>query len=173
MPCQTPTPGGTNLGEPADNTDHRLLASRTHVAIRRGVMTSTEGGFAGAAAMMSGLRQQYDGLRASVDAGGFRVEPEAAANAAKACRDYISKLDSVLSDARHLTTVTGLGDCQIGNALANKFAKKADGGQNSLIPIVRQAQEILEKMAQTYEEAGRSYRGAEDSNRQAFGGHAG
>ncbi|GGM32746.1 hypothetical protein GCM10012275_00180 [Longimycelium tulufanense] len=129
-------------------------------------------GFAGASAMMSGLRQQYAGLRTAVESGGFRVEPQAATDAAKACRDFKDQLDIVMRQAWRLARVNGLGESNIGRDLAQKFVKKADGTPDSLVPIVRQAQDILENMAQTYEAAGRSYQQTDEANRQAFGGRA-
>ncbi|MCP2262050.1 hypothetical protein LX15_005782 [Streptoalloteichus tenebrarius] len=124
--------------------------------------------FQQAASMLSGIRRQQADLDAAVTSGGFRVTPEAATNAAKACRDHKDRLNEALEDAQNLQRTSGFGECRIGEQLADKFAKKADGGPTSLIPLLRKAQDILENMARTFEAAGRAYHQADDDNRRAF-----
>lgn len=127
-------------------------------------------GFAAAGAALTSLEAQSAQLSAAVASGGFRIEPEAATDAAKACRDFIDEIDDLLQETYTLGRRLGFGENNVGEALAEKFAQKASGDSNSLLPLLRRMQEILEEMAQSYEAAGRSYQNVEDANRQAFSG---
>jgi hypothetical protein len=65
------------------------------------------------------------------------------------------------------------GDCQEGNALAEKFALKAHGGPNSAWDVLKKAAEITRNLVKTYEDAGHAYQRAEEANARSFKGIAG
>ena len=127
-------------------------------------------GFAAAGAALTSLEAQSAQLSAAVASGGFRIEPEAATDAAKACRDFMSKIDEMLSRTQQVRAVVGFGESWEGGGLKVKFTEKATGRDDSLIPLLRKMQKILSDMAQSYEMAGRAYQDVEDANRQAFSG---
>jgi hypothetical protein len=127
-------------------------------------------GFAAMAARVSGLHQQATSMKAAVDAGHVRIEPDAAANTAKACRAQMARLDERLYEARRLTIRVNFGDCDEGNQLSGKFSQKAQGGPNSAYELIVQAQQALENLAKTYEAAGRMYQQTDEGNAQAFKG---
>jgi len=127
-------------------------------------------GFVTAGAALTDLEAQSAQLSAAVASGGFRIEPEAATEAARACREFRDEIEKIVSHSFSLGRRLGFGRSITGEALAEKFALKASGDSNSLLPLLRRMQEILEDMAQSYEAAGRSYQNVEDANRQAFSG---
>ncbi|GAA3434505.1 hypothetical protein [Kutzneria kofuensis] len=130
-------------------------------------------GFAGAALGVAALEQNYVNLKGAVDSGQVSITPDAAANAAKACRDqkddFVRFRDQAQQLARHAQTLR-MGDCGEGISMRGAFQKKAEGGQNSAYDLFTQAAEIMENMAKAYEAAGKMYHETDQANAQAFKG---
>ncbi|GDY34080.1 hypothetical protein [Gandjariella thermophila] len=129
-------------------------------------------GFTQSAAGLAGLQQQSVNLRAAVDGGQLFINPDSAHKAAQACHDYAQQLRKLAGNAQQLSRRQNFGDCSEGNALAQKFALKAQGGPNSAWEVLDKAAEVVENLAKTYEDAGRAYQHAEESNAQSFKGKA-
>lgn len=62
-----------------------------------------------------------------------------------------------------------MGECIIGRALDDKFAKKAAGSTNSLVSVLRQHQDVLIEMAATYRAAGKAFQDQENNNAAVMG----
>lgn len=134
------------------------------------LVTQVPDGLGQAAAALPDLARQQAGLEAQVASGAFRLTPEAATAAAKVCRDAIAGLDDALAQHQAFTfgfSPEGFGDCLIGRAFAGKIARKARQVQD----LVKQAQQVLENMAQAYEASGKRTQQADEDNAGAFRGH--
>lgn len=130
-------------------------------------------GFVGAAAGVAALEQNYVNLKGAVDSGQVMITPDAATNAAKACRDqkrsfvlFQSRAQGLAQHAQSLN----MGACDEGTALRNTFRDKAQGPQNSAYDLFGKAAEIMENMAQTYEAAGKMYHETDQANARALKG---
>ncbi|GDY32200.1 hypothetical protein [Gandjariella thermophila] len=129
-------------------------------------------GFMQSAAGLANLQQQSVNLRAAVDGGQLFINPDSAQKAAQACHDYANQLRRFARRAQQLARRQNFGDCAEGNALSAKFANKAQGGPNSAWDVLNKAAQIVENLASTYEDAGRAYQQAEETNSQSFSGKA-
>jgi hypothetical protein len=130
-------------------------------------------GFAGVGSGIAALEQNYVNLKGAVDSGQVSITPDAATNAAKACRDQKRQFVELQLRAQNLSQYARsmkAGTCDEGTALRTTFSEKAQGGQNSAYDLFGKAIEIMENMAQTYEAAGKMYHETDQSNAQAFKG---
>jgi len=112
----------------------------------------------------------WSGLQQAAAEGKLQLEPGVAEQCAKHCEDMIDKLDRHISTAQMLAYTHGMGDCVIGRALNDKFAKKAAGATNSLISVLRQHQDVLTEMAATYRAAGKAFSSQEHNNAAVMNG---
>ncbi|HEY0494099.1 MAG TPA: hypothetical protein VGD48_00050 [Kutzneria sp.] len=130
-------------------------------------------GFAGVGSGIAALEQNYVNLKGAVDSGQVSITPDAATNAAKACRDQKNAFATLQVKAQSLAQhAQGLqmGACEEGTALRTTFRDKAQGPQNSAYDLFGKAMEIMENMAKTYEVAGKMYHETDEANAQAFKG---
>ena len=115
-----------------------------------------------------GWQEQGLTLREAVNVGELMIEPESAERAAQICRDLRSKLDGHAMLAMKLSRQISFGECLEGWGLSKKFSMKAAGTPNSAYEIIREAQKILDNMAEMYEAAGRAYTEQERLNSARF-----
>jgi hypothetical protein len=130
-------------------------------------------GFVGAAAGVAALQQNYVNLKGAVESGQLMIEPDAAANAAKACRDQQVEFQKLQLRAQGLAQhVRGvnMGQCNEGTGMRKTFANKAQDDQNSAYNLFGKAIEIMGNMAAAYEAAGKMYHDTDQGNAQAFKG---
>ena len=112
----------------------------------------------------------WSGLQQAASSGRLRMEPGVAEQCAKHCEDLKHKLDGHYWNAQSLQIKSGMGDCIIGNAVTEKFNTKATGPTNSLMSVIRQHQQVLTQMAQTYRAAGQAFRAQDRDNAAELGG---
>jgi hypothetical protein len=132
-------------------------------------------GFVGAAAGVAALQQNYVNLKGAVDSGQVMITPDAAANAAKACKDQAAAFTVMQDRASRLAQgAHGMkaGDCAEGQTMVTTFANKAHGGGgNSAYDLLGQAAKIMNNMADTYTAAGKMYQETDQDNARAFKGN--
>jgi hypothetical protein len=130
-------------------------------------------GFAGAAVGIAAMEQNYVNLKGAVDSGQVSITPDAATNAAKACRDqkssFVAMQGQAQSLAQHAQSLN-MGACAEGTSMRNTFREKAQGAPNSAYDLFAKAVEIMENMAKTYEAAGKMYHETDQANAQALKG---
>jgi hypothetical protein len=134
-------------------------------------------GFAGAALGITAMEQNYVNLKGAVDSGQVMITPDAATNAAKACRDQAATFLDMADRATRLSVNARgmqLGDCAEGKSMVDTFVKKANAGTgesgNSAYSLFVQAANIMKNMAATYEAAGKMYHETDQDNARAFKG---
>ncbi|WP_433611681.1 hypothetical protein [Prescottella agglutinans] len=100
----------------------------------------------------------WETLNGAVDAGELFMSDGVARECAKRCSDLIQELKDIQSKARSLEAVEGFGDrLPSGVALAQKFARKASGGEYSLdraiadhIAVVGEMRDVFFKIEACY-----------------------
>lgn len=121
-------------------------------------------GMEGFAQQAGALAGQAQGLRAAVDNGQLVMDPEAAERVAKVYDGKARELVRKITDAHGLIVDRGYGDCEIGRAVERKFNGKAQGGDASIVTILRDMQGTLKAMAQAYRDSARDMQNNDDEN---------
>jgi hypothetical protein len=127
-------------------------------------MTSAEGGFAAAKEALGAVTGQTSWINSQVSAGKLALDPDAAEKAATRCEDEIRELASLISDARQITRVQGLGDYLDGRQLAARFEDKAKAPETGALELVRNLQNELQKQADAFRAAAKDYRTIDEQN---------
>jgi hypothetical protein len=134
-------------------------------------------GFAGAALGITAMEQNYVNLKGAVDSGQVSITPDAATNAAKACRDQAAAFAEMQDRANRLAfhaRSLKLGDCAEGHAMVTTLTNKANDSSgnsgSSAAALFGQAAEIMNNMAATYEAAGKMYHETDQNNARALKG---
>jgi hypothetical protein len=116
-----------------------------------------------AAQAVDHIGQEQLGLRQAADSGQLSIDPTAATNAAKVCREHKLQIDNRVSDLLEQANHSGYGDCVEGAALHAKMI----GKWQEAVALLQKEQEILDKMAQTFEAAGKHYQETEQAQADA------
>jgi hypothetical protein len=103
-------------------------------------------------------------MSSDIASGHFSIEPDAARKAAKACRDQIGRIDTLLGEVRGLGGKVDFGKCDVGTSLAQKFSDKATGSDASLEGLLTKSKTVLEGMAKNYDDAANSYEQTDADN---------
>jgi uncharacterized protein YukE len=122
------------------------------------------GDFQYAQEQMNELDAASQQMHSEIASGQFTIEPDAARNAAKACRDQIARIDGLLGDVGSLGEKVNFGQCDVGESMSQKFAGKATGSNSSLESLLTQSKRVLEDMAKNYDDAARSYEQTDADN---------
>ncbi|WP_137725568.1 hypothetical protein [Prescottella subtropica] len=106
-------------------------------------------------------------LAASAAVGDLHLERGVANQCAQRCSELIEKLQWIRADTETLVKVEGLGILPSGIALAEKFSKKASGGDYSMDRALADHIGIVEQMRDTFLAIEARYAAAEDANTAA------
>ncbi|MEB3368025.1 hypothetical protein [Saccharopolyspora mangrovi] len=88
----------------------------------------------------------------------LKLDPDAGEAIRSALDERLTAVDSWLSQARNLARQAPLGENPVGTAMAQKFANRADGGENSLVSVLTRYREVLVDARDAVEGAMRTYR---------------
>ena len=121
-------------------------------------------------------KSQFDQLNktldSSVGAAGskdLRLEPEAAANAARACAQLLAGLHDAKSFVHSAASISGLGAFESDQQLRQKrLEPKAVGGADSLDVVIDRHITAVEKLRDLYIKAGKAYQEADFAGKQSF-----
>lgn len=102
-------------------------------------------------------------LRQAVELQQLRLDPAAGDQIRTALEDQLSTVDGWLSRAGGLAWQAPLGQNPVGEAMAVKFATRADGGDNSFTAALGQYREVLEEARDAIVGAMRTYREADQT----------
>ncbi|MGW1681914.1 hypothetical protein [Saccharopolyspora sp. NPDC002376] len=106
----------------------------------------------------AGIKQ----LRQAVESQDLRLEPAAGEQLREALEDQMSTVDEWLRRANGLTGNAPLGQNPVGQAMAVKFATRAQGGENSFTDVLTQYRAVVEEARDAINEAMRTYRDADE-----------
>ncbi|MEV5537009.1 hypothetical protein AB0L13_09110 [Saccharopolyspora shandongensis] len=113
---------------------------------------------------VSGVRQ----LRNAVESGGLRLDPAAGAEIRSALEDQLSTVDEWLTRSASLNQHAPLGQNPVGEAMAAKFATRAEGDENSFTAVLKSYREVLEEARDAIVAAMREYRDIEERVSDSF-----
>ncbi|MFD4180354.1 hypothetical protein [Rhodococcus sp. NPDC058514] len=106
-------------------------------------------------------RLGWEAVGASVAAGDLYLEPGVASRCAKRCAEFAAELRALRDEAKALGRVDGFGPLPSGVALATKFAKKAVGGDYSMVDAIGDHIVEVERMQATFEQIEAMYGASE------------
>ncbi|MEU5852524.1 hypothetical protein [Saccharopolyspora shandongensis] len=113
---------------------------------------------------VSGVRQ----LRNAVESGGLRLDPAAGAEIRSTLEDQLSTVDEWLTRSASLNQQAPLGQNPVGEAMAAKFANRAEGDENSFTAVLKSYREVLEEARDAIVAAMREYRDIEERVSDSF-----
>lgn len=109
-----------------------------------------------------------DSLRHAVESLDLRLDPEAGEQICAALEDHLATVDEWLSRASNLARHAPLGQNPVGEAMAAKFANRANGDDNSFGAVLKRYREVLEGARDAVSDAMRTYRQADEHAADSF-----
>lgn len=91
-------------------------------------------------------RTQWEQFGLEVDGGTFFLHPDVARGVLAACDEYRASLVESKRLARHLALVDGFGTLPSGQALRDKFSRKAVGGDDALVDVLASHITVIDEM---------------------------
>ncbi|MER7080767.1 hypothetical protein SAMN02982929_06295 [Saccharopolyspora kobensis] len=107
-------------------------------------------------------------LRRAVESQQLRLDPAAGEQIRVALEDQMSKVDSWVSRAGGLTVNAPLGENPVAEAMATKFANRAEGTGRSFNDALRKYREVLEEARDAINAAMRTYERADEYAADSF-----
>jgi hypothetical protein len=114
-------------------------------------------------------RSEWTALGEQVDAGALYLERGTAANCAQHCATLLAELARLRDRAYGLQYVDGFGSFPSGIALAEKFSRKAVGGDYSMVQALTDHIAEVEAMRDVFLRIEAQYVTADESSAQALG----
>ncbi|TWF93582.1 hypothetical protein FHU35_15435 [Saccharopolyspora dendranthemae] len=99
-----------------------------------------------------------DAMRDAVESLDLKLDPQAGETIRAALEERLASVDSWLTQARNLARQAPLGENPVGTAMAQKFAGRAEGGENSLVSVLTRYREVLTDAREAIQSAMRTYR---------------
>lgn len=91
-------------------------------------------------------RSQWERFGMEVDSGTFSLEPDVARGVLAACDEYRELLVDLKPRAENLQYVDGFGTLPSGQALRDKFSRKAVGGPDALVDVLVSHIAVIDEM---------------------------
>ncbi|MEV0696496.1 hypothetical protein AB0I53_01045 [Saccharopolyspora sp. NPDC050389] len=107
-------------------------------------------------------------LRQAVESQQLRLDPESGEQIRTALEDQMCKVDSWVSRAGGLTGNAPLGENPVGEAMAAKFANRAEGTGRSFNDALKKYREVLEEARDAIKAAMRTYERADEDAAESF-----
>ena len=98
-----------------------------------------------------------DAMRDAVESLDLKLDPQAGETIRAALDERLASVDSWLTQARNLARQAPLGENPVGTAMAQKFAGRAEGGENSLVSVLTRYREVLTAAREAIQSAMRTY----------------
>ncbi len=106
----------------------------------------------------------WEKLKTSAGAGELSLDPDAGAGFLKQMKEHVDALRLALKRVDDIRTVGGFGNCPTGWALEGRFAKKADGGSDSLANQLRAHIAETQLIIDTVEQSIKNFREMDAQN---------
>lgn len=107
-------------------------------------------------------------LSQAVESQQLRLDPEAGERIRITLEDQMSTVDAWVSRAGALTTNAPLGENPVGEAMAMKFANRAEGTGRSFNDALKKYREVLEEARDAINAAMRTYEHADETAADSF-----
>ena len=98
------------------------------------------------------------------------VDYDVALGVVAACVALIGEIDLLTGELAGIETVVGMGTLQSGLDLADKFSKKAVGGEDSLEKALKSHVQVVTEMRDFFQKCVDSYSGVDTSNAVTLAG---
>ncbi|WP_378737768.1 hypothetical protein [Nocardia brasiliensis] len=102
-------------------------------------------------AQMQGMLARWQTLKTQAEGGELRLDTEIGTALASHAQRMREQLDLMMNRAKNLAFTSGFGTLQSAEALRDKFALKANNGDDSAVKRLQQSLEVVTLMKETYE----------------------
>lgn len=99
---------------------------------------------------MQGMLTRWQTLKKQAEGGELRMDAEIGQQLATRAEQMRTKLDEMLNKAAELEHLTGFGTLTSAEDLRQKFALKANNGNDSAVKRLQQSVDIVNLMSDTY-----------------------
>ncbi|QIS01983.1 hypothetical protein F5X71_06345 [Nocardia brasiliensis] len=99
---------------------------------------------------MQSMKVRWQTLYKQAEGGELRLDEEIGGKLAQRAEQMIDKLQSMWAAANNLDRVTGFGTLESAKALQNKFALKANNGDDAAVKRLEQSIDAVTLMRDTY-----------------------
>lgn len=116
--------------------------------------------------VMGASHQEWQHLLDHANAGELSMDPSVGEGLDRVCADYLRKLESVLEYVPSISHIVGFGSLPSGEALRDKFEKKATGTDQSLDAVVRKHIDTVQLIRQVVAKSLANAREVDESTSQ-------
>ncbi|MFI6173207.1 hypothetical protein ACIBCN_40955 [Nocardia sp. NPDC051052] len=99
---------------------------------------------------MQGMLTRWQTLKKQAEGGELRMDTEIGQQLATHSEQMHTKLEAMLNKALELEHLTGFGNLTSAQDLRQKFAQKANNGNDSAAKRIKQSMDIVSLMSDTY-----------------------
>ncbi|WP_433662017.1 hypothetical protein ACQPW1_07625 [Nocardia sp. CA-128927] len=99
---------------------------------------------------MQGMLTRWQTLKTQAEGGDLRMDAEIGQRLATHAEQMHTKLEETLNKALELEHLTGFGNLKSADDLRQKFALKANNGNDSAVKRLKQSMDIVSLMSETY-----------------------
>ena len=110
----------------------------------------------------------WQNLAVAADAGELFLNEEAAKKCHAACVAYLEKLEGHVERAQLLANVEGYGEFTSGQELADMFSKKAVGGDDNMVDVLKGHIQVVTEMQAVFQKFFTVYDGTDEDNSTAI-----
>ncbi|CAM4516067.1 hypothetical protein NONI108955_40260 [Nocardia ninae] len=100
---------------------------------------------------MQGMLTRWQTLKTQAESGELRLDTEIGTALARHAQRMSDQLSLMMDRASSLAFLSGFGTLQSADALRNKFAQKANNGNDSAVKRLQQSIDVVTLMKETYE----------------------
>ncbi|MEU7217261.1 hypothetical protein [Nocardia iowensis] len=100
---------------------------------------------------MQGMLTRWQTLKKQAEGGEFRLDEQIGQDLARHAEQMRTKLQNMLNKAGELEHLSGFGSLTSAGDLRNKFALKANNGDDSAVKRLKQSIDVVILMKETYE----------------------
>lgn len=116
--------------------------------------------------------KHWQNLKSQAENGELVMEADIAAKLAQRCDTFIGQLNDAIDKAYDLQYISGFGGLRSSTQLAEKFANKAAGDEDSALNRLKQSVQIVELMKATFELSTKQISETDQQTSQALGNTA-
>ncbi|WP_107654476.1 hypothetical protein [Nocardia suismassiliense] len=100
---------------------------------------------------MQGMLTRWQTLKTQAESGELRLDTETGTALARHAQRMSDQLSLMMDRASSLAFLSGFGTLHSADALRNKFAQKANNGNDSAVKRLQQSIDVVTLMKETYE----------------------
>lgn len=102
-------------------------------------------------AEMQGMLTRWQALKKQAEGGELRLDTDIGTALAEHAQRMLDRLDTMTANAAGLAFLSGFGTLESAKALQDKFAQKANTGEDAAVKRLKQSIQVVTLMKETYE----------------------